>query len=44
MQRQRVDINAEFLAALSAQKYVPKCQSFANSPSTYMTSKTGMLL
>lgn len=30
MQRQRVYINAEFLAALNAQKYEFKCQSFVN--------------
>lgn len=44
MQIQRVYINVEFLAAFSAQKYELKCQSFVNSPSTYMVSKTDMLL
>lgn len=44
MQGQRAYISAEFLAALSAQKYELKCQSFVNSPSTNMPCKTGVLL
>lgn len=44
MQGQRAYISAEFLAALSAQKYKLKCHSFVNSPSTNMPYKTGVLL
>jgi len=44
MQRQSTNISAELLAALSAQKYELKCQSFVNSPSTDMPYKTGVLL
>lgn len=44
MQGQRAYISAEFFAALGAQNYEPKCQCFANSPSTSMLHKTGMLL
>ena len=44
MQGQRAYISAEFLAALSAQKYELKCQSFVNSPSSNMPYETGVLL
>lgn len=44
MQEQRANISAEFLAALSAQKYKFKCQSFVNSPSTDMPYKSSVLL
>lgn len=44
MQGQRANISAEFLAALSTQKYELKCHGFVNSPSASIPYKSGVLL
>lgn len=43
MQGQRANISAEFLAALSTQKYELKCHGFVNSPSASIPYKSGVL-